>query len=68
MRNHHPQPVEDYMTANMILIFVNMLWIFVALWSYWGLGPVLIVAAVLNHLITRLGDMRRRRDGRFDRA
>ncbi len=68
MPSNHPKPVENYMTANMVLIFVNMLWIFVALWSYWGLGPVLIIAALINHLITRLDVLRRSRDDRFDRA
>ncbi|WP_425074920.1 histidinol phosphate aminotransferase [Sagittula sp. S175] len=59
---HYPQPVEDYMTANMILLFVNLLWIFVAVWSAWGLLPILVIAAVLNHLISRLDHYRRERD------
>ena len=63
MENRHPQPVENYMTANMILIFVNLLWIFIAVWNAWGLAPVLVLAAVLNHLITRLEFARRRKDG-----
>ncbi|WP_323771222.1 histidinol phosphate aminotransferase [Antarctobacter sp.] len=66
MENHHPKPVENYMTANMILIFVNLMWVFVALWSYWGLGVVLILAALLNRLITRIDMARRRRDAKFD--
>lgn len=49
------------MTANMILIFVNLLWIFIAIWSAWGLGAVLILGAVLNHLITRVEVARRDR-------
>ncbi|WP_167648049.1 histidinol phosphate aminotransferase [Mameliella alba] len=67
MENRHPQPVEDYTSANMVLIFVNLLWVFVLLWSWWGLGPVLIVAVLLNHLITRLELARRRYEQRFDR-
>ncbi|EBA05855.1 hypothetical protein [Sagittula stellata] len=62
MQNHHPQPVEDYMTANMILLFVNLLWIFTAIWYVWGLAPLILIAALLNHLITRLDHARRRRD------
>ena len=54
MNNKHPGRVEDYTTANLVLIFVNMLWIFGAIWSTWGLAPVILVALVLNHLITRL--------------
>lgn len=65
MKNSPPKPVEDYTTVNMILIFANMLWVFVALWSFWGLGVVLILALLLNHLITRLDSARRRRDNRF---
>ena len=68
MENHHPKPVEDYMTANMVLIFVNMMWIFVTIWSVWGIAPVLILAAVINHLITRLNASRRRRENRMDRV
>ncbi|WP_417209508.1 histidinol phosphate aminotransferase [Antarctobacter sp.] len=66
MENHHPKPVENYMTVNMILIFVNLMWVFVVLWSYWGLGIVLILAVFLNHLITRIDLARRRRDAEFD--
>ncbi|WGW03714.1 histidinol phosphate aminotransferase [Tropicibacter oceani] len=60
MNGNHPEPVEDYTTANLILIFVNLMWIFAAVWSAWGLGPVLVLATVLNHLITRL-DLHKRR-------
>lgn len=49
------------MTANMILLFVNLLWIFIAIWSAWGLLPILVIGAVLNHLITRLEYSRRQR-------
>jgi hypothetical protein len=59
MQRHHPKPVEDYMTSNMVLIFMNLLWVFIVLWSAWGLGAVLILAALLNHLITRLAHARR---------
>jgi len=67
MNNRHPKPVEDYMTANMVLVFVNLLWIFVAIWSAWGFLSVVIVALVLNHLITRLDEFRRARDGHMRR-
>ncbi|MBP0483385.1 histidinol phosphate aminotransferase [Sagittula salina] len=60
---YHPQPVEDYMTANMILLFVNLLWILIAIWSAWGMLPILVIAAVLNHLITRLELHLRQRNG-----
>lgn len=68
MENHHPEPVEDYMTANMVLIFLNLTWIFIVLWSFWGFGPVLIVTAIVNHLITRIERARRRHEARMDRV
>ncbi len=64
MHNQHPTPVEDYMTANMILVFVNLLWIFVAIWSAWGLLPVVILSFALNHLVTRLDEYRQAREHR----
>ncbi|SMX42515.1 histidinol phosphate aminotransferase [Maliponia aquimaris] len=67
MANHPPQPVQDYTTANLILIFVNLLWIFLALWSAWGLGPVLILGAFLNHGVTRIEAARRAHERRFER-
>ena len=59
---HHPQPVEDYMTANMFLLAINLTWVFIAVWSVWGLAPILIISALLNHMITRLDHHRRQRD------
>ncbi|EPX85409.1 hypothetical protein Salmuc_02790 [Salipiger mucosus DSM 16094] len=47
-------PAPDYTTANLVLIFVNMLWIFGVIWVQFGLGAVVILGALLNHLITRL--------------
>ncbi|MFZ7094032.1 histidinol phosphate aminotransferase [Primorskyibacter sp. 2E233] len=68
MENRHPKRVEDYTLANLILIFVNLMWIFTAVWSTWGLGPVLILAAILNHLITRLDLHKRRKAPGFDKT
>ncbi|WP_417722075.1 histidinol phosphate aminotransferase [Salipiger sp.] len=49
-RTHAP----DHTTANLVLIFVNMIWIFLVVWGAFGLGAVAILGAFLNHLITRL--------------
>lgn len=54
MRDRHPKRVEDYTNANLVLIFVNLLWIFGLLWSTWGLVPVLVTGLVLNHAINRI--------------
>ena len=61
MNDRHPGRVEDYTTANLVLIFMNMLWIFGVIWSNWGLFPILVLALVLNHLITRIEVVRARR-------
>jgi hypothetical protein len=58
MRDRHPKQVEDYTAANLILIFVNVLWIFGVVWSTWGIGAVVILGLILNHLIGRLSVVR----------
>ncbi|MDA7426517.1 histidinol phosphate aminotransferase [Thalassococcus lentus] len=60
MDSNHPKRVEDYTTANMVLLFVNLLWIFGAVWTAWGIGAVMVLGAILNHAITRIEIARRR--------
>ena len=33
---------------------INMPWIFFTLWLLYGMVPVLLLAALINHIITRL--------------
>jgi hypothetical protein len=33
---------------------INMPWIFFTLWLLYGMVPVLLLAALINHMITRL--------------
>mgnify|MGYP006889529775 CR=1 FL=1 len=65
MNSKYPGRVEDYTTANLVLIFVNMLWIFGAIWATWGILPVIVLAVALNHMITRLEILRERRDAPY---
>ncbi len=58
MQNRHPQKVEDYTNANLVLILVNLFWVFGVVWSTWGIGPVVILGLVLNHMINRLAVIR----------
>ena len=58
----HPGRVEDYTTANLILIFVNLLWIFGVIWSVLGLWAVLIAGWFLNLMITRLAAYKEARE------
>lgn len=54
MQQRSRHSAADYKSANLVLIFVNVFWIFLVLWSQYGLGAVAILGALLNHLITRL--------------
>ncbi|MEC3861170.1 hypothetical protein VK792_07730 [Mesobacterium sp. TK19101] len=49
------QNQTDEMTnANLVLIFVNLLWILGVIWAKLGFAALLIVALVLHHAINRL--------------
>jgi hypothetical protein len=54
MHENHSKPVADYKSTCLIMGFINLLWVFGALWAFYGLPVVLVLAATLNHLITRL--------------
>lgn len=49
-----PQRVEDYTTANLVLIFVNMIWIFTVIWVQFGILAVVLAGWAINQLINRL--------------
>ena len=55
------QPAPDYFPANLVMIFVNMLWIFVALWAVFGLEVVILLAVAINHGITVIDHRRKSR-------
>ncbi|MGR3614627.1 MAG: histidinol phosphate aminotransferase [Paracoccaceae bacterium] len=48
------QPAPDYTAAALTMLAVNLMWIFFVLWVVLGVFPVLMLAAVINHGITRL--------------
>ncbi len=54
MQQKHPARVPDYKNVTLVMGLVNLMWIFAVIWSYYGFAFVLVLAAVLNHLITRL--------------
>lgn len=43
----HPKQVENYTTAVLIMVLVNLLWIFTATLVYAGFGVSLLLAAFL---------------------
>ncbi|MGJ8604394.1 MAG: histidinol phosphate aminotransferase [Marivita sp.] len=65
MEQRHPQGVEDYTIPSLVLIFVNLLWIFGVIWAQVGLGAVILLGWVLNHCITRLAQYRASREIRW---
>lgn len=44
----------DYTNAALIMLAVNLIWVFGLLWAVFGFIPVLLIAAGLHHGIDRL--------------
>ncbi|WP_286193783.1 hypothetical protein [Tropicibacter sp. R16_0] len=55
MRGKPPGRAPDYTTAALTMLGVNLMWMLCAIWALFGFGVALILAAVLNAGITRLG-------------
>lgn len=62
--DHRPSSAPDYTTAALIMLGVNLFWIFCAVWSLLGLFAVVVLAVTLNFGIDRLADMRAPLTGR----
>lgn len=45
-------PRPDFFSANLVLLFVVIFFVFLLLWIGYGLGPVVIAAVAINHVIT----------------
>jgi hypothetical protein len=55
MRDHRPiGEAPNYTNPALFMMAVNLIWIFFAIWAVYGILPVLLLAAGLNHLIDRL--------------
>lgn len=44
----------DLLETTLRFAVINMPWIFFTLWLLFGMVPVLLLAALINHMITRL--------------
>lgn len=44
----------DYTTAALVMGLINLLWVLMVIWVFYGLPGVLIAGVVLNALIGRL--------------
>lgn len=60
MHDSDPQTPVSYRTANLTLVFVNLFWLLLVVWSTLGIGAVMIAGAIGNHLITRYEFAKRR--------
>ncbi|UWQ38394.1 histidinol phosphate aminotransferase [Leisingera aquaemixtae] len=49
-----PDGMPDFFTAAITFTGINLMWIFFVIWVMYGLVPVLVVAVLINHFITRL--------------
>ena len=48
----------NYTNPALVMMAINLIWIFFALWAVYGLVPVLLAGAILNHAITVLAARR----------
>ena len=54
MDHRHPKRVEDYTTANLVLIFINLLWIFGVIWAQFGLMAVILSHLTSDHCLKKI--------------
>lgn len=58
MRERNIKAAPNYTVPALIMAGVNLMWIFVVIWAAFGLGSALVLAAALNHAISRLASHR----------
>jgi hypothetical protein len=49
-----PDGVPDLFTAAITFAGINLMWIFFVIWVLYGMVPALVLAVLVNHLISRL--------------
>lgn len=54
MKPNAKSQAPDYTTACLVMFGVNVTWVLVAIWAFWGLLMVMVTALFINHLMTRL--------------
>ena len=54
MQNRRPGRAPDYTQAALVMLGVNLMWVFLLLWAMFGFIASLALAALVNHAITRL--------------
>lgn len=54
MQDQKLPQASDILPAAVTFLGINLMWIFVVIWMIYGLTPVLVLAVMINHVITRL--------------
>ncbi|MBV2358584.1 hypothetical protein KUH32_02260 [Thalassococcus sp. CAU 1522] len=68
MQDHHPQSAPDYTNAALVMLFVNLLWVFALILALFGFLALISVGYALNWLITRFARHKARNSVGFDGA
>lgn len=58
MNNSPTGSAPDYTNAALIMLGVNMIWIFTLIWAIYGIVLVLVLALAINHLVERFAQTR----------
>ena len=58
MSERNVSPAPDYTNVAITMIGVNLMWIFLVIWVFYGVVPVLVLAVLINHGIDRLAAWR----------
>ncbi len=61
MQDSHRRAAPDYTNAALVMALVNLFWSFMLVWASFGMPAVLVLAVLLNYLISRLAHNRMRR-------
>lgn len=54
MQDQKIPQTSDFASAAVTFLGINMIWVFLVIWMLYGLVPVLVMAVLINHFITRL--------------
>ncbi|MCR9127248.1 MAG: hypothetical protein NXH82_14130 [Rhodobacteraceae bacterium] len=58
MADRDIRSAPDYTVPALVMMGVNLIWIFLAIWAAFGLLPVLLLALGLNHVLERVAARR----------
>ncbi|KAE9630451.1 histidinol phosphate aminotransferase [Parasedimentitalea maritima] len=53
MRDQKLSQSEDLVNGVVTFLGINLVWIFLVVWMLYGMVPVLVLAVLINHAISR---------------